>query len=109
MADELPAKEISHSKYAAQLIAKMHETQKRFNQIKADFKRSQKDVYDRSCKDLHTPEGKRVYVKHPRGKHGQATRFIRRFDGPYIVSGHVRGRDDLLNLKHLSSGQVIKA
>ena len=86
----------------------MHETQNRFNQIKADLERSQKDVYDRSCRDLHIPEGKRVYVKHPRGKQGQATRFIRRFDGPYIVLGHVRGRDGLLKLKHLNSGLVIK-
>ena len=57
---ELSLEEISHSKYDAQLIAKMHETQKRFNQIKADLKRSQKDVYDRSCRDLHIPEGKKV-------------------------------------------------
>ena len=106
---ELPPEKISHSKYAAQLIVKMHETQKRFYQMKADLKKFQKDVYDRSCRDLHIPEGKRVYVKHPRGKQGQATKFIRRFDGPYIVLGHVRGRDDLLKLKHLNSGQVIKA
>ena len=61
------------------------------------------------CRNLHFPEGKRVYVIHPRGKQGQATRFIRRSDGPYIVLGHVRGRDDQLKLKHLNSGQVIKA
>ena len=59
---ELPPKEISHSKYVAQLVVKMHETQKRFNQIKADLKRSQKDIYNRSCRDLLIPEGKRVYV-----------------------------------------------
>ena len=44
--------------YAAQLIAKMHETQKRFNQIQADLERSQKDVYDRPCRDLHISKGK---------------------------------------------------
>ena len=93
----------------AQLIVKMHETQKRFNQIKADLKRSQKDAYDCFCRDLHIPRGKRVYIKHPRRKQGQATRFIGRFDGPYIVLGHVRGRDDLLKLKHLYSGQIFKA
>ena len=48
-------------------------------------------------------------MKHPREKQGQATRFIRRFDGPYVPLGHVRGRDDLLKLKHLNSGQIIKA
>ena len=87
----------------------MHETQKRYNKIKADLKRSQKDVYDRSCRDLHIPEGKRVYVKNPQGKQDQTTRFIRRFDGPFIVLGHVRGRHDLLKLKHLNSSQLSKA
>ena len=104
---ELPLEDISQSKYAAQLIAKMHEIQKRFNQIKADLKRPEKEVYDRSCRDLHFPEGKRVYVKHPWGKQGQATRFIRRFNGPYIVLGYFRGQDDLLKLKHSNSSQVI--
>ena len=78
--------------------------QRKIQQIKAELKRSQKDVYNRSCRDLHIPERKRVYVEHPRGRQGQAERFIRRF-----VLGHVRGRDDLLNLKHLNSGEVIKA
>ena len=41
---ELPPEEISHSKYAAQLIAKMHGTQKRFNQIKADLKTSKRQL-----------------------------------------------------------------
>ena len=40
---------------------------------------------------------------------GKTGPFIRRFDRPYIVLGHVRRRDDLLKLKHLNSGQVIKA
>ena len=31
---------------------------------------------------------------------GSATRFIRRFDGPYTVIGHVHGRQDLLRVRH---------
>ena len=39
---------------------------------------------------------------------GSATRFIRRFDGPYTVIGHVHGRQDLLRLRHKFTQDEIK-
>ena len=59
--------------------------------------------YDKSSRELHIPEGKQVYVRRPPPSSqpkGSATRFIRRFDGPYIITGHVHGRQDLLRLQH---------
>ena len=40
----------------------------------------------------------------PSGIHGLATRFIRNFDGPYLVTSHPYGRSDLLTLRHVASG-----
>ena len=63
------------------------------------MKRTQNEYYDESSRELPIPEGEQVYVRRSpsstRAK-GSATRIIRRFDGPYTVTGHVRGRQDLL-------------
>ena len=37
-----------------------------------------------------------------------ATRFIRRFDGPYTVIGYVHGRQDLLRLRHKFTQDELK-
>ena len=84
-------------------MSRMQEAQKQFNSIKGDMKRTQREYYDKSSRELHIPEGKQVYVRRPPPSSqpkGSATRFIRRFDGPYIVTGHVHGRQDLLRLRH---------
>ena len=36
-----------------------------------------------------------------------ANRFIRRYDGPFLVVGHVHGRQDLLQLKHVTTGKQL--
>ena len=36
------------------------------------------------------------------------TRFIRNFDGPYLVTGHPFNRPDMLILKHVSSGEELR-
>ena len=49
------------------------------------------------------PQGKQVYVRRPPPSSqpkGSATRFIRRFDGPDIVTGYVHGHQDLVRLRH---------
>ena len=79
-------------------MSRMQEAHKQFNNIKADMKRTQREYYDKSSRELHIPEGKQVYVRRP--PPSSATRFICRFDGPYIVTGHVHGRQDLLRLQH---------
>ena len=85
------------------LIARLCEAQKQFNTIKADLYRTQREYYDKSSRDLAIPEGQEVYVRRPPPSSqpkGSATRFIRRFDGSYIVLGQFRGRPDLLRLQH---------
>ena len=89
----------------------MLEAHKQFNNIKADMKRTQREYYDKSSRELNTAEGKQVYVRRPPPSSqpkGSATRFIRRFDGPYIVIGHVHGRNDLLRLRHKFTQDELK-
>ena len=45
-----------------------------------------------------------VTIPHLSRIRGQTTRFIRNFDGPYLVTGHLYGRNDLLTLRHIRSG-----
>ncbi|KAL9952626.1 hypothetical protein ACROYT_G039902 [Oculina patagonica] len=97
-----------------QLVSRMREAQKQFKSIKADMadmKRIQKEYYDKSSRELKIAEGKQVYVRRPLPSSqpkGSATRFIRRFDGPYTVIGHVHGRQDLLRLRHKFTQDEIK-
>ena len=47
--------------------------------------------------------GMHLYVRRPRSStetHGSCTRFICRFEGPYIVVSYVHGRPDLFRLRH---------
>ena len=63
-------------------------------------------------RDLHVHEGKRVFVRLPPPSstaEGAATRFLRKYDGLHLVTGHVHGREDLLRLRHLSTGKEIRA
>ena len=100
---DVPVETLSRSTYAEQLVSRMCEAQKLFNSIKADMKRTQREYYDKSSRELNIAEGKQIYVRRPPPSSqpkGSATRFIRRFDGPYTVIGHVHGRQDLLRLRH---------
>ena len=100
---DVPVKTLSRNTYAEQLVSHMSEAQKLFNSIKADMKRTQREYYDKSSREFHIAEGKQVYVRRPPPSSqpkGSATRFIRRFDGPYTVIDHVHGRQDLLRLRH---------
>ena len=36
-----------------------------------------------------------------------ASRFIRRYDGPFLVVSHANGRQDLLQLIHLTTGKEL--
>ena len=57
------------------------------------MKRTQREYYDKSSRELNIAEGKRVYVRRPPSSSqpkGSAARFIRGFDGC-----HVHGRQDL--------------
>ena len=92
------------------LISRLCEAQKQFNTIKADLYRTQREYYYKSSRDLAIPVGKEVYVRRPPSSQakGFATRFIRRFDGPYIVLGQVHSRPDLLRLQHKFAKEELK-
>lgn len=96
---DLPPATLSRNAFAEQLVSRLCEAQKQFNTIKADLKRTQREYYDKSSRDLAVTEGKEVYARRPPPSsqpEGSATRFRRRFDKPYIVLGQVHGRPDLL-------------
>ena len=77
--------------------------------IKGDLRHKQKDIYDQKAHFLTIPNGKVVYIHKEPPSHlsGRATRFIRHFDGPYLVTGHPYQRSDLLTLKHIPSGEML--
>ena len=51
-----------------------------------------------------------MYIRNEPSTHttGMATRFLRNFDGPYLVTGHPYNRNDLLTLTNLSTGTVLE-
>ena len=74
----------------------MKDVHKQFSQIKDDLRRTQEEVYNNKTRILSSPDGKIVYIHNdsPSRIRGQATRFIRNFDDPYLVTGHPYGRND---------------
>lgn len=96
---DMPLASLSQSSYAKTLVKRSNEARKSFHRIKADLKRTQRECYDINLRDLHVPDRKRVYVRLPppsSTETGAAIRFIRSYDGPFLVVGHVHGRQDLL-------------
>ena len=85
----------------------MADAHRQFSQIKADLRRQQRDIYNEKARIISIPDGKIVYIRNdsPSRIRGLATRFIRNFDGPYVVTGHPYGRTDLLTLRHIASGK----
>ena len=77
-------------------------------QIKADLRRTKQEIYNSKARILSIPDGKIVYIHNdsPFRIRGQGTRFIRNFDGLYLVTGHPYGRNDLLTLCHIRSGNI---
>ena len=102
IAMQMPASSLPADHYAHNLVAKMKEAHTHFQQIKSDLRRHQRELYDLSSRDLHIPEGKLVYMRKDNisSQAGKASRFIRNFDGPYIVTGHPFDRSDLLTLRN---------
>ena len=78
-----------------------------FRAIKADLRRRQRERYDSNARHLQVPDGKVVYMRKETTSSiaGQKTRFLHSFDGPFLVTGHPHNRQDLLNLRHIPSGQ----
>lgn len=65
-----------------------------------------------NSRDRHVPDGKRVFVRLPppsSTSKGAATCFLRKYDGSFLVIGHIHGRQDLLRLQHTTTGKELKA
>ena len=78
------------------MLSRMQIAHQRFSQIKSDLRRHQKDIYDHKARFSEIPSGKVVYIrKEQQTTHsGQATHFLRTFDGPFQVIGHPYDRTD---------------
>ena len=102
---DLPLQSLPADHYAHHLVARMQQAHEQFRAIKADLR--QRELGDIASHDLHMPDGKLVYLRRESApsKSGQKSRFVRNFDGPFIVSGNPHGRQDLLKLRHATSGQ----
>ena len=87
---DLPVHPLPSDHYAKHMLSRMQIAHQRFSQIKSDLRRHQKDIYDRKARFSEIPLGKVVYIrKEPQTtRSGQATRFLRTFDGPFQVIGH---------------------
>ena len=87
---QLPVHPLPPDHYAKHLIARLQAAHKDFTEIKADLHRKQKDLYDQKARFLSIPDGKVIYVRKEPPSHlsGGATRFIRHFDGSFLVTGH---------------------
>ena len=91
------------------MLSRMQIAHHRFIIIKSDLCLHQKEVYDFKARFLAIPPGKVVYIcKEPQtSKTVEVTRFLRTFDGSFIVTGHPYDRNDLLSLKQLSTGAAL--
>ena len=106
---ELPPKPLPPDHHAKHIVSRMQDAHKQFSQIKADLHRTQQAIYNSKARILSIPDGKIVYIcnNSPTRIREQATHFICNFDGPYLVTGHLYGRNDLLTLHHIRSGNNI--
>ena len=84
---QLPVHPLPPDHHAKHLITWLQSAHKNFTAIKADLCCK---LYDHKARFLSVPDGKVVYVRKEPPSHlsGRATRFIRHFDGPYLVTGH---------------------
>ena len=106
---QLPVHPLPPDHYAKHLISRLQTAHKDFIEIKADLRRKQKDLYDQKTRFLSISDGKVVYVHKEPQSHlsGRATRFIRHFDVPDLVTGHPYERTNLLTLKRIPSGETL--
>ena len=106
---QLPPDPLPADHYAQHLVSNMTEAHAHFRGVKSDLHRHQRELYDIASRDLQVPDGKIVYIRKdcissPKGK---ASRFIRNFDGPFVVTGHPYNRSDLLTLRNILTGDSV--
>ena len=99
---QLPNKPIDKNDYAKYLVQKIPEAHKLFCNIKKDLRRQQRDYYDRSANPREFNVGQEVLVRKPppaNVEKGSATKLIRRYAGPYVITKCLKN-SDLYRLKH---------
>ena len=106
---QMPINSISQDKYAVNLIKNLKQAHSEFKIIKADLRRSQRDHYDSISRHIEIPTGKIVYIRnHTQPSKGETSRFIRNFDGPYVVHSHFFNRPDLMILQDPTTNDLLK-
>ena len=104
---DLPPLNLSPDHYAYNLVQRMKDAHTLCFSIKSDLRRRQRELYDLTSRDITVPDGKLVYMRKESHSSisGQKPRFLRNFDGPFLVTGHPHDRSDLLHLRHIPSGK----
>ena len=100
---ELSPSPLTNNDYATYLVHRMYDTQKEFNAIKNDLRRSQQFYYNKNARFIDIDLDKRVFAHKPPSTSQLkrlATHFFHQYEGPYTVVEHVRGRSYLPKLRH---------
>ena len=93
---QLPSEPISSNEYAEHLPQRIHKAHKLFSSIKVDLRRQQRDYYDLRARSRDFEVGQQVLVQKPpplNVEKGSATKLIRRYAGPYIVTERLKDSD----------------
>ena len=96
LALQLPSEPISSNEYAEHLPQRIHEAHKLFSSIKVDLRKQQRDYYDLRARSRDFEVGQQVLVQKPpplNVEKGSATKLIRRYAGPYIVTERLKDSD----------------
>ncbi|KAL9984580.1 hypothetical protein ACROYT_G006890 [Oculina patagonica] len=99
---QLPNQPIDKNDYAKYLVQRITEAHKLFCSIKKDLRRRQRDYYDLSANPREFTVGQEVLVRKPPPSNvekGSATKLIRRYAGPYIITKRLKN-SDLYRLRH---------
>ena len=80
-----------------------------FKAIIADLHRHQREIHYADSRHISIPEGKIFYMRKDLSSKdiGQTTRFLCRFDSPFLVTGYPNSRSDLPNLRPFPSDQPL--
>ncbi len=96
VAVQLSNQPIDKNDYAKYLVQRITEAHKLFCSIKKYFRRRQRDYYDLSANPREFTVGQEVLVRKPPPSNvekGSATKLIKRYAGPYIITKRLKNSD----------------
>ena len=106
---QLPSEPISKNEYAKHLVQRISEAHKLFSSIKKDLRRRQRDYYDFSVNVGEFSVGQQVLVRKSPPlnlEKGSATKLVRKYAGPYIVSERLKN-SNLYLLRHIITNEEL--